>query len=140
MVISMKKFIIILSVLFMPLNVFAYSDYIYRGGNTLGIMSTDSKALNYKYTQVNDADMIILVRKVEELSTDPNFVGYYDIEEARRQDIEDATETGLRIGREVGSKERNIEIAKSMLADKVSIEIISKYTNLSIADIKSLTL
>ena len=37
------------------------------GGNTLGIMSTDTKALNYKYTQVNDADMIILVRKVEEL-------------------------------------------------------------------------
>lgn len=37
------------------------------GGNTLGIMSQDSKALNYKYTQVNDADMIILVRKVDEL-------------------------------------------------------------------------
>lgn len=36
-------------------------------GNTLGIMSTDTKALNYKYTQVTDADMIILVRKVEEL-------------------------------------------------------------------------
>ena len=36
-------------------------------GNTLGIMSQDSKALNYKYSQVNDADMIILVRKVEEL-------------------------------------------------------------------------
>ena len=37
------------------------------GGNTLGIMSTDTKALNYKYTQVTDADMIILVRKVEDL-------------------------------------------------------------------------
>ena len=37
------------------------------GGNTLGIMSHDTKALNYKYTQVNDADMIILVRKVDEL-------------------------------------------------------------------------
>lgn len=36
-------------------------------GNTLGIMSQDSKALNYKFSQVNDADMIILVRKVEEL-------------------------------------------------------------------------
>ena len=36
-------------------------------GNTLGIMSQDAKALNYKYSQVNDADMIILVRKVEEL-------------------------------------------------------------------------
>ncbi|MBR6126310.1 hypothetical protein IKQ21_01355 [bacterium] len=37
------------------------------GGNTLGIMSQDDKALNYKYSQVNDADMIILVRKVDEL-------------------------------------------------------------------------
>ena len=37
------------------------------GGNTLGIMSQDTKALNYKYTQVTDADMIILVRKIEEL-------------------------------------------------------------------------
>jgi Outer membrane protein len=37
------------------------------GGNTLGIMSQDTKALNYKYTQVTDADMILLVRKVEEL-------------------------------------------------------------------------
>ena len=37
------------------------------GGNVLGIMSQDTKALNYKYTQVTDADMIILVRKVDEL-------------------------------------------------------------------------
>ena len=37
------------------------------GGNTLGIMSSDNKALNYKYTRVTDADMIILVRKVDEL-------------------------------------------------------------------------
>ncbi len=37
------------------------------GGNTLGIMSQDTKSLNYKYTKVGDADMIILVRKVDEL-------------------------------------------------------------------------
>ena len=37
------------------------------GGNTLGIMSQDTKALNYKYTKAGDADMIILVRKVDEL-------------------------------------------------------------------------
>ena len=37
------------------------------GGNILGIMSQDTKALNYKYTRVTDADMIILVRKIEEL-------------------------------------------------------------------------
>lgn len=37
------------------------------GGNTLGILSEDTKAINYKYTRVNDADMIILVRKVDDL-------------------------------------------------------------------------
>lgn len=37
------------------------------GGNVLGIMSQDDKAINYKYTKVNDADMIILVRKIDDL-------------------------------------------------------------------------
>ena len=37
------------------------------GGNILGIMAQDTKALNYKYTKVTDADMIILVRKIEDL-------------------------------------------------------------------------
>lgn len=46
-------------------------------GNTLGIMSQDTKALNYKYTKVNDADMIILVRKVDELQQKV-VVAYFD--------------------------------------------------------------
>ncbi len=46
-------------------------------GNTLGILSQDTKALNYKYTKVGDADMIILVRKIDELQQ--KVVGmYYD--------------------------------------------------------------
>ena len=52
------------------------------GGNTLGIMSTDTKALNYKYTHVTDADMIILVRKVEELQQKVVDM-YYDYMTAR---------------------------------------------------------
>ncbi len=52
------------------------------GGNTLGIMSQDTKALNYKYSQVNDADMIILVRKVEELQQKVVDM-YYDYMTAR---------------------------------------------------------
>lgn len=39
----------------------------FLGGNILGIMAQDDKALNYKYTKVNDADMIILVRKIDDL-------------------------------------------------------------------------
>jgi len=53
------------------------------GGNTLGILSQDTKALNYKYTQVTDADMIILVRKVEELQQKVVDM-YYDYMSARK--------------------------------------------------------
>lgn len=53
MVISMKKFIILLSILFMPLNVFAYSDYIYRGGNTLGIEVNCDGVLIVGFYQIN---------------------------------------------------------------------------------------
>ena len=52
------------------------------GGNTLGIMSEDTKALNYKYTRVTDADMIILIRKVDELQQKIVDI-YYDYMTAR---------------------------------------------------------
>ncbi|MCQ2789407.1 MAG: hypothetical protein MJ229_03405 [bacterium] len=39
----------------------------FLGGTVLSSFSQDDKALNYKYTKVNDADMIILVRKVDDL-------------------------------------------------------------------------
>lgn len=62
--------------------VFAGSSLI--GGNILNIMSQDTKALNYKYTRVNDADMIILIRKVEDLQQ--NAVNlYYDYMSAKKQ-------------------------------------------------------
>ena len=53
------------------------------GGNTLGIMSQDEKQLNYKYSQVTDADMIILVRKVDELQQKVVDM-YYDYMTARQ--------------------------------------------------------
>lgn len=52
------------------------------GGNTLGILSQDTKALNYKYTKVGDADMIILVRKIDELQQKVVSI-YYDYMTAR---------------------------------------------------------
>ncbi|MBE7709912.1 MAG: hypothetical protein E7Z93_05650 [Cyanobacteria bacterium SIG32] len=54
------------------------------GGNVLGIMSQDTKALNYKYTKVNDADMIILVRKIEDLQQRAINL-YYDYMTTREQ-------------------------------------------------------
>lgn len=49
----------------------------FLGGNVLGIMSQDDKAANYKFTKVNDADMIILVRKIDELQQEVVNL-YYD--------------------------------------------------------------
>ena len=40
------------------------------GSNVFGIMSQDTKALNYKYTQVTDADMILLIRKISNCCQD----------------------------------------------------------------------
>jgi len=54
------------------------------GGNILGIMSQDTKALNYKYTKVSDADMIILIRKVEDLQQKAVNL-YYDYMSAKQQ-------------------------------------------------------
>ena len=39
----------------------------FLSGNILGIVAQDDKAVNYRYTKVNDADMIVLVRKIDDL-------------------------------------------------------------------------
>ena len=110
----------------------------------------DIEGLKSKYE--GDEEYMSCIRKVEELSTDPNFVGYYDLEEAHRQDIassydtgleegiEQGMEKGIKQGIEQGIEKRNIEIAKNMLKDTNDYEKISKYTGLSVDIIKELGL
>ena len=85
-----------------------------------------------------DDEYMACVRKVEDLSCDPNFIGYYDIEEARRQEMEDTWDTGLRMGREEGEKNKQIEIAKNLLSLNISLNDISKTTGLSVEEINNL--
>lgn len=95
-----------------------------------------------------DEAYMACVRRVEELSTDPNFVGYYDIEEARKQETEDIKETylgigiekGMKQGIEKGSKEKQIEIAKNLMSLNVSIDNIMKATGLSEEELSELNL
>lgn len=49
----MKKLLLILCIIFMPINVFAYSDYIYLGGNTLGIEVDTDGVLIVGFYEVN---------------------------------------------------------------------------------------
>ena len=96
----------------------------------------DIEGLKSKYE--GDEEYMSCIRKVEELSTDPNFVGYYDLEEAHRQDIASSYDTGLEEGIEQGIEKRNIEIAKNMLKEKIEISLISKMTDLSVDTIKKM--
>ena len=60
------------------------------------------------------------------------------IEEATARGLEEGKSKGLEQGLEQGRNEANIENAKRMLEDKIDVEKISKYTNLSIEQIKNL--
>ncbi len=37
------------------------------GGNLLGALASDNKEVNYQFTKVNDADMVVLTRKIDDL-------------------------------------------------------------------------
>lgn len=55
----------------------------FLGSNLLGIAAQDDKAINYKFSRVNDADMIILVRKIDNLQQDI-VNAYYDYMTTRK--------------------------------------------------------
>ncbi len=82
------------------------------GGNVLGIMSQDTKALNYKYTKVTDADMIILVRKIEDLQQRTVDL-YYDYMTARKK--------YKLVDKIVAERKKNYEIAQNMTRELVLI-------------------
>ena len=50
----------------------------------------------------------------------------------------DGKEAGKKEGIEIGKQEKTLETAKRMLEDNVDFEIISKYTGLSLHEIKNL--
>ncbi len=93
------------------------------GGNILNIMSQDTKALNYKYTRVTDADMIILIRKIEDLQQ--NAVNlYYDYMSAKKQ-----LEMSIKL---VEERQRKFELAQKNNAQRELIVITDAYYRMSI--------
>ena len=77
-------------------------------------------------------------RKVEDLSTDPEFIGYYDYEQAHQDDLEMAEYTGLKKGIEQGIEQRNKELVINMASEGLTLEVISKVINLSIEEIEKI--
>ena len=83
-----------------------------------------------------------MVRTVEQLYTDPKYIGYYDVAEAERQEKEDIYLTGAlngeAKGRASGLQEGKQEVARNLKTLNVPLSMIEKATGLSIREINKL--
>ena len=82
-----------------------------------------------------DKDYMDAIEKVEVFTKDPEFIGYYDAEKQHRIDLNEAHDAGIKQGIEQGFEkgieQRNLEIAKNLKEQGLSVEIISKVTSLT---------
>ncbi len=96
---------------------------------------------------------VIIKKAYEELNrfnwSEKEFIAYeqkikriLDEQAVLAQKLDDATEKGIKIGKEKGRKEGReegkIEVAKAMLANNVDVNTIVKFTGLSIKEIAEL--
>lgn len=108
------------------------------------LISNTVDELNNKFEGENK--YMAAIRRVEELSTDPEFIGYYDYEESRKRDIEDAKETakeegyteGYDLGVEQGIEQKEKELIINMKDKGISIELISEISKLSIEEVEKI--
>lgn len=89
-----------------------------------------------------DKVVIKYMKELERVNENPKFREYMSAEEDNKK-IENSLkrewmEEGLKEGIKEGSYKRNIEIAKSLLKNKVDIEIITSSTGLSIEELEKL--
>ena len=87
------------------------------GSSILGSMSVDDKDLNYNFSKVNDADMVVLIRKIEELQR--KIVNYYFDYMAARE--------ALIRSDELVSKRRNTFLNSQGMTDEQVIMIDAFY-------------
>ena len=85
-----------------------------------------------------DEEYMAMVRTVEQLYTDPKYIGYYDVAEAERQEKEDIYLTGELEGRASGLQEGKQEVARNLKTLNVPLSMIAKATGLSIREINKL--
>ena len=111
---------------------------------SLSLFSATSYDSMRKLTK-NPKDLEV-IKELEKLAMDERFIYAYDAENERKmtensirsESYEKGLQEGIKTGKEEGIQERNIEIAKSMLKDNMSIDTVSKYTGLSVNDIELL--
>ncbi len=92
----------------------------------------------YKGNEVYEKRM----KKIEQLTQDEEFMGYYDLEEKHKWQINDAYKTGylygLKLSFEQTIHQNKINMAKWMLEEKMDIEDVIYVTGLKIEEITNL--
>ena len=92
--------------------------------------------------RTNNPDDLEIIKELERLAMDENFIFDYDVEKVRKKTENsirlDGYHAGIEEGLVKGSREEKLNIAKSMLDEKIDIKIISKCTGLSTEEIEKL--
>ncbi len=82
------------------------------------------------------------IQSIKDYERDRASEKYWEGVEGEKRGLEkglkEGKEEGLKEGKEEGLKEKSIEIAKNMLKENVDINIISKYSGLSLDEINNL--
>ena len=85
----------------------------------------------------NNKEALNIVDSLERLSMRQDFMGVYDAEKVHRKEINSARSEGYDSGYDEGVLKGKLQSAQAMFNDGVSIENISKYTGLSVEEIKN---
>ena len=111
---------------------------------------TFNKLEDLRKISEGDEMLMRVVKKLSELTDDPDMVQFIDVEKGmelgRKEDIQEAAQKAAKEAEkkakkkaEKEKKEIKLETARKMLKDSLDINAISKYTGLSIDEIKRLT-
>ena len=111
-----------------------YKGIVYDGTNKYETYLSMLTAESYEEMERIVGDLEegkIIMKKLKELGMDDEFGMYYDAEIVHRKEVNSARSDGRKEGRKEGASNEKKSIAKSMLAKKMDIPLISELTGLS---------
>ena len=102
----------------------------------IGLFGIEEKNIANKLSE-GDKDMEDIVKRIEKYSDD-DVMGAYNYRLFEKEILEEKIDNAKEQGYENGSQNKTIEIARNMLKENISSDVISKVTNLSIEEINKL--
>ncbi len=93
-------------------------------GNLLNAISSDNNEVNYKYSKVTDADMVILVRKIDDLQRNltDKYCDYMSARKVLKMAVDITTKRKDRADRMVNRKKEEVLIADAYYREALNYE------------------